>query len=454
MDDACQRMASLSPEERALFELLLTQEHAAHTPMETIPRRDTTAPCVLSFAQQRLWFLEQLAPQRSLYHVHRAVRWRGPLHVEALQQALNTIVRRHETLRTTFVAVDGSPVQIITEPRAAALAIIDLSACSPIDQEAEVQRLCTQERQRRFDLTADVMLRASLLRLGVDAHILLLVIHHIAADGWSMGVLLRELSVLYNAFSAGKPPRLAALPMQYADFASWQRQCLQGEWLDSQLAYWRQQLQGAPPLLALPTDWPRPAVQTFRSQVAAHPEQDITSYSLVTPAARQLLPDPRIVLEEPPQDIVTNLFARWAHDRPAQVAVSQGERTWTYGELATTAGHLAHTLVARGLTAGDVVAVYGRPSFGVIASMLGVLWSGGVLLLIDPHLPEPRQQLMCQEAAAKRLIAVASEPLAAAWLAQQVTLDVLCVDAATGRHSARDSNGALANHAPLDGYSR
>jgi amino acid adenylation domain-containing protein len=259
---------------RCLFETPTAAGLAAYieTLRQTAPALPRPAPlpvarnCLLplSFAQQRLWFLDQLEPQSPLYNMPRAVRLRGPLHVEALQRALSAIVSRHEALRTTFVAVAGSPVQVIAAPCAVALSINDLSACSAAEQEAEVQRLLEQEGQRPFDLTTDVMLRASLLRLGAAEHILLLVTHHIAADGWSMGVLWQELSMCYDAFLAGKPPILPGLPIQYADFAVWQRQWLQGEYLETQLVYWKQQLHNVPPMLELPTDRPRPAIQSCR----------------------------------------------------------------------------------------------------------------------------------------------------------------------------------------------
>ena len=218
----------------------------------------------LSFAQQRLWFLEQLEPVSSLYTISRALRLSGRLNIAALQQALNTIVHRHEALRTTFVTVYGTPVQMIAAHRQVALPVVDLSTRAPADREAEMQRHCTQESQRPFDLAADLMLRATLLQLGAEEHVLLLTLHHIAVDGWSIDVMFRELSVLYDAFSAGKSPTLPELPIQYADFAVWQRQWLAGEVLNTQLAYWRQQLDNAPPLLELPTDRPRPVRQTFR----------------------------------------------------------------------------------------------------------------------------------------------------------------------------------------------
>ena len=264
MSDLRQRIANLSPEKRALLERRLMQQSAAGTKAPAIPRRDPTLPCPLSFAQQRLWFLDQFEPDSPLYNVPKAVRMLGTLDVEALHQALDAIVARHEALRTTFVAVDGDPVQILAEPQSVALAVSDLGAWPEVEREAEMHRQLTREAQRPFNLACDMMLRATLFRLGVTEHVLLLVMHHIASDGWSTGVLMRELETFYTAFVTGKPVDLPALPIQYADYAIWQRHWLQEEVLATQLAYWRHQLEGASPILELPTDQPRPAIQTYR----------------------------------------------------------------------------------------------------------------------------------------------------------------------------------------------
>ncbi len=263
MSDFSQRIANLSPEKLALLQQRLIKKGNFVVKNQRIPRRETSEPCPLSFSQQRLWFLDQLDPN-SPFNICTGVRLSGILKVEALQQTLNALVVRHEALRTTFVSVDGSPVQVITERQSVELPLIDLSEWSDTDREAEVQRILKKEAQRPFNLSSDLMLGASLLRLGEEEHILLLVMHHVASDGWSIGILFRELVVLYKAFSTGSPLSLPELPIQYTDFAHWQRQWLTGEVLQTQLNYWKQQLAGAPPLLELPTDRPRPSVQTFR----------------------------------------------------------------------------------------------------------------------------------------------------------------------------------------------
>jgi amino acid adenylation domain-containing protein len=219
----------------------------------------------LSFAQQRLWFLQQLELESgAAYHINRTLRLQGLLHSAALEQAFATILERHEALRTHFVVTDGVPQQVISPPAKFELPFIDLST-QAYDQARKMLKSFLKEGARRpFDLTTDLMLRATLIRMSEDEHVLQIVMHHIASDGWSMGVLTQELSTLYQAFSSEQPNPLPKLPVQYADFAAWQRQWLSGEVLESQLSYWKQHLSGAPPLLELPTDHPRPPQPSYR----------------------------------------------------------------------------------------------------------------------------------------------------------------------------------------------
>lgn len=218
----------------------------------------------LSFAQQRLWLLDQLQPSSSVYNIPKAVQISGYLDKDALKKTLDTIVARHESLHTIFVSIEGKPAQVIAKRPPVKMLIIDLSQRLDADREAEAQCLLKKEIQRPFNLSSDLMLRAMLLQLGDQEHILLLVMHHIASDGWSIGILFREFMTLYEVFASGGSPSLASLPIQYADFAVWQRQWLQGEVLEKQLAYWKQQLSGELPVLELPTDYSRPALQSFR----------------------------------------------------------------------------------------------------------------------------------------------------------------------------------------------
>ncbi|HEX8321936.1 amino acid adenylation domain-containing protein, partial [Longimicrobium sp.] len=221
---------------------------------------ERTGPLPLSFAQERLWFLDHLEPGSTTYTIPAAWRLGGALDEAALERALGEVVRRHEALRTVFAEVDGSPVQVIAPFGGFALPVEDLSGMD----EAALRRRAGEEARRAFDLAAGPLFRAVLLRLGEEDHGLLVSMHHIVSDGWSMGVFFRELSALYAAYRAGGESPLPEPAVQYADYAMWQREQLEGEVLDRQLAYWKERLAGAPELLELPTDHPRPPVQTYR----------------------------------------------------------------------------------------------------------------------------------------------------------------------------------------------
>src|SRR6266571_73474 len=218
----------------------------------------------LSFAQQQLWFLNQLEPENPFYNIPFALHLKGPLQVEVLERSLREIVRRHEALRTTFGTIDGLPQQVIAPSGPLSFALQDLRAIANEEQKAYVQQQILLEENRPFDLRVGPLLRTTLLQLAEEEHILLLVTHHIVADGWSLDVLMGELTQLYKAHLYGQLSPLAELPIQYADFALWQREWLQGEVLAEHLAYWKQRLADAPAVLQLPTDHPRPAIQTFR----------------------------------------------------------------------------------------------------------------------------------------------------------------------------------------------
>ncbi|HEX7313096.1 MAG TPA: condensation domain-containing protein, partial [Pyrinomonadaceae bacterium] len=217
----------------------------------------------LSFTQQRLWFLDQLEPGSAFYNIAAAARLVGELDAAALAESLREVARRHEALRTRFVSSDGSPTQIVDAHPPLDVQTIDLSHLPEAERDAEARRLAQEEARRPFDLAHGPLLRAGLLKLDEREHVLLVTMHHIVSDGWSVGVLMREVAALYDAFSRGEESPLAELPIQYADFARWQREWLSGPVLDEQLSYWRRQLEGAPPTLELPTDRPRPAVQSF-----------------------------------------------------------------------------------------------------------------------------------------------------------------------------------------------
>ncbi|MBD2435731.1 non-ribosomal peptide synthetase [Nostoc sp. FACHB-110] len=563
----------------------------------------------LSFAQQRIWFLEQLEPNSAAYIITDTQRLQGQLNIDVLQKSLDAVVVEHEALRTTFIAAaDGSPVQVINLPRPVELKIIDLRSPQLTEPWPQAQQILNQEAQRPFNLTSDLMLRATLIQIAAEEYILMLAMHHIASDGWSIGILWQHLAAAYAAFLHNEPNPLPKLPIQYADFAVWQHQWLSGARLETQLNYWKNQLAGATTILELPTDKPRPPVQTYRgasqtlmlppslgaslntvsrqqgvtlfmtllaafgtllhrytgqadiligtpiagrnqaeieqligffintvvlrtnfannpsfvsllaqvretalaaythqdtpfekivealqlerdtsrnplfqvwfnmlnlgdtqlelpglavesvslvevaskfdltlyvieqtqgiqlqlvynadlfapermmemlhqfqhllNQIVAVPDKFCSQYSLVTPQSQKLLPNPSVVLPQPDYELVTTLFQSWANSHPEQPALTQGDRICTYNQLNNIAHDLAQGLLTNGVQPGDVVAVSGTRSFGLIASMLGVFLSGGVLLTLDPNLPSYRHELMLQAAEAKYVLCIEDE---------------------------------------------
>ncbi len=241
-------------------------EELTAPPLRRVERE--TAELPLSFAQQRLWFLQQLDGESAAYNMPVRVKLSGSLDVEALRRTLSEVMRRHEVLRTRFEVVEGEARQVIAEAVELELPVTDLSSMP--NAEAGAERIEKAEAKQPFDLSVDLMVRMQLLRLSAEEHVLLLTMHHIVSDGWSMGVLVREVAALYEAYRKGEESPLAELAVQYGDYAVWQREWLQTEVLAGQLGYWREQLAGAPSLLELPTDGPRPAVQSFRGAAARH----------------------------------------------------------------------------------------------------------------------------------------------------------------------------------------
>ncbi|HWW75790.1 MAG TPA: condensation domain-containing protein, partial [Pyrinomonadaceae bacterium] len=261
--------SKLSPAKLKLLEERLQhakqqREQSLSSSAQRIPRRRDRDVAPLSFAQQRLWFLDQLQPGSAMYNVPLALRLTGRLDLAAFEKAISELVRRHEVLRTTFTAVDGRPAQLIHPPRALDIPLVDLSQQDEQERERRAQQAAAEEARRPFDLTAGPLLRVSLLRLAPEEHVCLFTLHHIVSDGWSMGVFVKEVVALYGAYLEGKPSPLPELEVQYADYSVWQREWLQGEVLEEQLAYWRGQLDDAPAVIELPTDRPRPPVQTHR----------------------------------------------------------------------------------------------------------------------------------------------------------------------------------------------
>ncbi|HEX2191419.1 MAG TPA: condensation domain-containing protein, partial [Longimicrobiaceae bacterium] len=254
---------------RALFEAATVERLAARVqaalaeagdappPLVPVPRG---GPLPLSFAQQRLWFLWQVDPGSSAYVMPGALRLRGTLDAAALRASLGEVVRRHEALRTVFPAVEGRPVQVVLDPAPLPLPVADLRGLDAAAREAGARRLAAESAARPFDLERGPLLRAALVRLGDEEWLLLFAMHHAVGDGWSTGVLVREASALYRAFARGEASPLPELPVQYADYAAWERAWLTDEVLEAELAFWRGAMAGAPPLLELPLDRPRPPV--------------------------------------------------------------------------------------------------------------------------------------------------------------------------------------------------
>jgi amino acid adenylation domain-containing protein len=569
----------------------------------------------LSFAQQRLWFLDQLVPGTPVYNMPTAVRLRSALNIAVLERSLNEVVRRHEVLRTTISVDGGQPIQLIAPELKVALPITDLRSLPAKQRESEISRLAKDEAEEPFDLARGPLLRTRLLWIDQEEYVLLLTMHHLISDGWSLGILTRELSTLYEAYSAGQPSPLPELPIQYADYAAWQRGALQGAVLDSQLAYWKEQLAGAPTIFELPADRPRPPIVSFRAarqsltlsnplvkalralsqgegatkfmtllaafyvllyrltgqedilvgspianrnlretedliglflnnlvlrarlsnevsfrallkqvrsvaleayshqdvpferlvevlqpqrdlsrtplfqilfnffdspdnrvklcgaplealsreeswsqfdltlyaaeqdetiqltlaynsdlfaqdriaevlnqfrhlleQVVSDADKRISSYSLNTSWSSARLPDPTVALSHPYYEPITQTISAIANERPDHPAIRKCAESWSYRELSDQSDQIAQTLLSGGLKKGEVVAVSGPPSFGLVVGLLGVLKSGGVLLTLDRNLPSERQRLMIREAGARRLLYVGKRNAADEWL--------------------------------------
>jgi amino acid adenylation domain-containing protein len=258
-------MKILSPERQALLAIRLGKRSKKNSPIvqaiPRLPRNKGGDSFPLSFAQQRLWFLDQLEPSRPIYNCDSALSLKGPLQIEAISQSLREIINRHESLRTTFSMIDEQPIQVINSTLNSNLSLIDLSRLVEHERVRVIRHLITEDG-RPFDLRLGPLLRATLLHFSPEDNILLITAHHIVGDGWSMGLFIEEMKALYRVFSTGRPSPLPELPIQYADFAVWERQWLQPEVLEAQLGYWRAQLDGAP-VLEIPTDRLRPAQQDY-----------------------------------------------------------------------------------------------------------------------------------------------------------------------------------------------
>jgi amino acid adenylation domain-containing protein len=349
MGNSLKGSGTMSTEKAELFDRLLRKKRIEVPRSQPIIRRRAEGPCQLSFAQQRLWFLDQLAPGRNLYNIHIAVRISGLLKLTALGQSFDEILRRHDALRTTFSIVDDVPVQVVAPPSRLELPVLDVSASTGADPESELRRLATEEAQRPFDLARGPLFRVTLLKLKDNEHVLLVTMHHIISDGWSMSVFMRELKALYEAFSEGKTSPLADLPIQYADFARWQHQHLSGEVLEEHLEYWKRQLAAAPALLDLPTDRPRPLEQRFQGA-----RQTLTLSKSVSDGLKALSQREGVTLFITLLAVYQLLLSRYARQEDVSVGAAIGNRT--HAETEGLIGFFVNTLVMR-------TDLSGNPSF-------------------------------------------------------------------------------------------
>ena len=332
----------------------IDKEEEIAQPQESYQRKATSS-FPLSFAQQRLWYFDQLVPNSFVYNIPAAIRLTGKLDVDALEQSLNQIIRRHETLRASFKIEKAQPVQIVTPVVHLALARIDLRPLPETEQEEGVQHLAVQEMHQAFDLAQSPLLRASLLQLGEEEHVLLLIMHHIISDSWSLKVFLHELAILYQSFTSQKATLLPDLPIQYADFTVQQRQWLQTEETKTQLAYWKQQLAGTSPVLQLPTDRSRPAVQSFQGAYYTFQLSGVLTEALKALSQRE-----GVTLFMTLLAAVNALLFRYTRQDDIIVGTPVANRTRT--ELEGLIGFFANTLVLHTDLSGDprFVEVLGR----------------------------------------------------------------------------------------------
>jgi len=308
-------------------------------------RAERGGPLPASFAQQRLWFLDQLEPGRASYHIPAAVKLVGQLDTSALERALNEVVRRHEVLRTTLVSDGGIPRQVIAERLELPLAVEDLSRLPVDEREPYALRLICEEAERPFDLARGPLVRARLLRLDDQEHVAMVTMHHAISDGWSIGILIREVSALYESFRLGEPLPLLEPAIQYADYAVWQRNWLQGEVLEAQLDYWKNQLAGVPDL-ELPTDRLRPLVASQRGG-----ERSTTLPKTTLEAVRALGRNEGATLYMTLLAVFQVLMSRYSGQEDIAVGTPIAGRTRP--ELEGLIGFFVNTLVVRGNLSGD-----------------------------------------------------------------------------------------------------
>src|SRR5438876_11233816 len=336
---------SLSGKRLELLASLLAEEGLGQEPSQAIPRRKVPGVFPLSPGQQRLWFLDRLE-NGIHYNDHFNLRFTGLVNIPVLERAISQILRRHEAMRAVFSEVDGAPFQSIAPAQPLTLPRVDLRKIPASGRMAEATRLAVEEARVPFDLSQGPLWRFRLLLLAEEDHLLLITAHHIAIDGWSRGVFLRELGALYRAFAAGEPAPLEELPIQYADYAAWQAVWMQCETIAGQLDYWKKQLAGARGFLELPADRPRPTLQTFRG--ARHP---LSLSPAGTVSLKALCQQEGVTLFIALLAVVQALLKRYTGQEDILVGTPVANRTRK--ELEDMIGYFLNTLVLRGDLSGD-----------------------------------------------------------------------------------------------------
>jgi amino acid adenylation domain-containing protein len=346
MNNSPIRVTSLSPEKSKLLELLL-EEDGVQTPAQRITRRGAEIDSLpLSFAQQRLWLLDQLFPGNPAYNESFTIRLSGRLEAPALGRSLDEIIRRHEALRTTYIDNGGAPAQKINPPAPLDLPMVDLGDLTALAQETRLKELVVEQTQSPFSLSEGPLVRAKLLRLADDKHVLLLTMSHICTDGWSMDVFYREMAVLYEAFSAGRRSPLTELPIQYADYAVWQRRRMRAEVLERQLEYWRERLRGPLPQFTLPTDHAFPPVPSGKGRRLRHVLPDTLAAALRDFCGRQ-----RATLYHTLLAAFQALFHRYTGDTDILIGSPAAGRSGL--EIESLIGFFVNTLALRADLSGD-----------------------------------------------------------------------------------------------------
>ncbi len=348
------RLANLSPEKRSLFEKRLSLRKPQTTVRRTIPRMAKRDRSPLSTSQERLWFLDQLKGDSIANHLSFALKLEGLLNKRALQQALDATLARHEALRTTFHSMNGVPYQRVDSAKTVRIRVVDAASWEPVRREEKVQDFLQQQAYQPFNLSTDAMLRGALLKLSDNEHILLVTMHHIASDGWSVGILQRELSLLYNTFSQDAPSSLPALSIQHIDFSCWERNRLTGDILDVHIDYWKQELIGAPTFLNLPTDYPRPRFQTFAGSY-----QKFAIDQTLASRLKDLSRECGATLFMTLMAVFTVLLARYSGQEDILVGSPIANRN--HRELESVIGFFVNTLVLR-------TRLQGNPTFAELLS--------------------------------------------------------------------------------------